>query len=64
LLGKHCNVEFELAEVTGIDAAAKKVTARRPLGEPVEFGYDYPSSPSASGSLTSGMTTTPRSRPG
>jgi NADH:ubiquinone reductase (H+-translocating) len=41
LLAKHHNVEFQLAEVTGIDAAAKKVMARRPLGEPVEFGYDY-----------------------
>src|SRR5207344_1467887 len=41
LLAKHGNVEFELAEVTGIDAAAKKVTARRPLGEEIEFGYDY-----------------------
>jgi NADH dehydrogenase len=27
--------------VTGIDAAAKKVMARRPLGEEIEFGYDY-----------------------
>ncbi|HEY3035611.1 MAG TPA: NAD(P)/FAD-dependent oxidoreductase [Streptosporangiaceae bacterium] len=41
LLAKHRNVEFQLAEVTGVDAAAKKVMARRPLGEPVEFGYDY-----------------------
>ncbi len=41
LLAKHHNVDFQLAEVTGIDAAAKKVMARRPLGEPVEFGYDY-----------------------
>jgi NADH dehydrogenase len=41
LLAKHHNVEFQLAEVTRIDAAAKKVAARRPLGEPVEFGYDY-----------------------
>ena len=41
LLKKHRNVEFVLAEVTGIDAAAKTVQARRPLGEPVEFGYDY-----------------------
>jgi NADH:ubiquinone reductase (H+-translocating) len=41
LLAKHRNVEFELAEVTGIDAAAKKVMARRPLGEQIEFGYDY-----------------------
>jgi NADH:ubiquinone reductase (H+-translocating) len=41
LLKKNENAEFVLAEVTGIDAAAKKVMARRPLGEPVEFGYDY-----------------------
>src|SRR5215510_2506034 len=41
LLSKHHNVEFVLAEVTGIDAAAKTVTARRPLGEEIEFGYDY-----------------------
>jgi NADH dehydrogenase len=41
LLAKHHNVEFQLAEVTGIDATAKRVAARRPLGEPVEFGYDY-----------------------
>src|SRR5215467_10358965 len=41
LLAKHRNVEFQLAQVTGIDAAARKVTARRPLGEEIEFGYDY-----------------------
>src|SRR6516162_1242629 len=41
LLAKHRNVEFQLAEVTGIDAAARKVMARRPLGEQIEFGYDY-----------------------
>jgi len=41
LLAKHGNVEFQLAEVTGIDAAAQKLTARRPLGEEIEFGYDY-----------------------
>ena len=41
LLRKHENVEFVLAEVTGIDAAARKVMARRPLGEEIEFGYDY-----------------------
>jgi NADH:ubiquinone reductase (H+-translocating) len=34
-------VEFELAEVTGIDAAAKRLMARRLLGEEIEFGYDY-----------------------
>jgi NADH dehydrogenase len=41
LLRKHENVEFVLAEVTGIDAAGRTVTARRPLGEQIEFGYDY-----------------------
>src|SRR5256885_3685827 len=41
LLAKHRNVEFQLAQVTGIDAAARTVTARRPLGEEIEFGYDY-----------------------
>ena len=41
LLRKHENVEFVLAEVTGIDAAGRTVTARRPLGEAIEFGYDY-----------------------
>jgi NADH:ubiquinone reductase (H+-translocating) len=41
LLKKHRNAEFVLAEVTGIDAAGKRVVARRPLGEQIEFGYDY-----------------------
>jgi NADH dehydrogenase len=41
LLAKHANVEFQLAEVTGIDVAAKKLMARRPLGEEIEFRYDY-----------------------
>jgi NADH dehydrogenase len=41
LLHKHRNVEFVLAEVTGIDAGQRRVLARRPLGEQVEFGYDY-----------------------
>jgi NADH dehydrogenase len=41
LLRKHDNVEFVLAEVTGLDAAERTVTARRPLGEEIEFGYDY-----------------------
>jgi NADH dehydrogenase len=41
LLKKHRNVEFMLAEVTGIDVANRKVAARRPLGEPVKLGYDY-----------------------
>src|SRR5215831_4091720 len=41
LLHKLRNVEFILAEVTGIDAGQRRVLARRPLGEQVEFGYDY-----------------------
>ncbi len=41
LLKHHRNAEFVLAEVTGIDAAAQKVLARRPLGEEIEFDYDY-----------------------
>src|SRR6201994_700250 len=41
LLAKHGNVEFVIAEATGIDAAGRRVLARRPLGEQVEFGYDY-----------------------
>src|SRR5215469_4982129 len=41
LLKKHRNAEFLMAEVTGIDAERHRVLARRPLGEEVEFGYDY-----------------------
>ena len=41
LLRKYKNAEFVLAEVTGLDAAGRTVTARRPLGEEIEFGYDY-----------------------
>jgi NADH:ubiquinone reductase (H+-translocating) len=41
LLRKLDNTEFVTAEVTGLDAAGRRVTARRPLGEQVEFGYDY-----------------------
>jgi len=41
LLGNLRNVRFVLAEVTGIDAEQRRVLARRPLGEQVEFGYDY-----------------------
>jgi len=37
---KHRNTECVLAEVVGIDAAARTVQARRPLGEVIEFGYD------------------------
>src|SRR5246127_5382446 len=41
LLQKHRNVEFVIAEATGLDPAGRRVLARRPLGEQVEFGYDY-----------------------
>jgi NADH:quinone reductase (non-electrogenic) len=41
LLRKHRNVEFVLAEATGIDPAGRCVQARRPLGEPIDCGYDY-----------------------
>ncbi len=41
LLKRHRNVEFMLAEVTGIDPRNRKVQARRPLGGAVELGYDY-----------------------
>jgi len=41
LLKKHRNVKFVIAEATGIDAERRRVLARRPLGEEIEFGYDY-----------------------
>ena len=41
LLKRHKNVEFVIAEVTGIDAGRRQVLARRPLGGDMEFGYDY-----------------------
>jgi NADH:ubiquinone reductase (H+-translocating) len=41
LLSKHRNVEFVIAEVTGIDPAGRCVQARRPLGGQIECGYDY-----------------------
>src|SRR5215471_13755391 len=41
LLRKQRNAECVLAEVTGIDAGRHQVLARRPLGEQIEFGYDY-----------------------
>jgi NADH:ubiquinone reductase (H+-translocating) len=41
LLRKHRNVEFLIADVTGVDAERRRVLARRPLGERIEFGYDY-----------------------
>ena len=41
LLKSHRNVEFVIAEVTGLDPAGRRVLTRRPLGEQIEFGYDY-----------------------
>jgi NADH:ubiquinone reductase (H+-translocating) len=41
VLRRHANVECVMAEVTGIDPDARRVHARRPLGQPIEFGYDY-----------------------
>ena len=41
LLRKLRNLELVLAEVTGIDAEQRRVLARRPQGEQIEFGYDY-----------------------
>src|SRR5215467_12722280 len=41
LLKRHRNVKFVIAEATGIDAERRQVLARRPLGEEIEFGYDY-----------------------
>ena len=41
VLRKHKNVECVLAEVTAIDATARRVLCRRPLGEQLEYGYDY-----------------------
>ncbi len=40
VLKRHRNTECVLAEVIGIDTAARTVQARRPLGEVIEFGYD------------------------
>src|SRR5580700_9995505 len=41
LLRKHKNADFVLAEVTGIDTEGRRVLATRPLGDQMEFGYDY-----------------------
>src|SRR5215467_1552757 len=41
LLKRHRNVRFVLAEVTDIDTSARRVHARRPLGETLKFDYDY-----------------------
>jgi NADH dehydrogenase len=41
LLKKHQNVNFVIAEATGIDPDRRLVLARRPLGDQIQFGYDY-----------------------
>jgi Pyridine nucleotide-disulphide oxidoreductase len=41
LLRKHKNTDFVMADVTGIDAEGRRVLATRPLGDQLEFGYDY-----------------------
>jgi NADH dehydrogenase len=41
VLRKHANVECVMAEVTGIDTGGRRVHAKRPLGQSLEFGYDY-----------------------
>jgi len=41
LLKRHRNVEFVIAEVTGIEPDRRQLLARRPLGGQIEFGYDY-----------------------
>ena len=41
LLRKHHNTDFVLGKVTGIDAEKRQVFATRPLGDQLEFGYDY-----------------------
>ncbi|HEY2129562.1 MAG TPA: hypothetical protein VGH77_20490 [Streptosporangiaceae bacterium] len=40
ILKRHHHAECVLAEVIGIDPAARTVQAQRPLGEVIEFGYD------------------------
>ncbi len=40
LLSRHRNVDSVLADVVDFDAGGRTVTALRPIGEPVQFGYD------------------------
>jgi len=40
VLHRHRNIEVELAEVKAFDLEARKVTARGPNGQPLEFQYD------------------------
>src|SRR5262249_11108452 len=41
LLKGYRNVDFILAEVTGIDAAQRRIVARRPVGDEIAYDYDY-----------------------
>ena len=41
LLKNLRNLDLVLADVTDLDAQERRVLARRPLGEQIEFGYDY-----------------------
>jgi len=41
LLRRYKNVELVLAEVTGLDLAARRVLATRPLGQQLKFAHDY-----------------------
>ncbi len=41
VLRNHRNVDCVMADVTGIDTERRQVLARRPLGDQIEFGYDY-----------------------
>jgi NADH dehydrogenase len=41
VLRRHRNVEYVLAEVTGIDPQRREVLAKRPFGERLAIGYDY-----------------------
>jgi NADH:ubiquinone reductase (H+-translocating) len=41
VLRRYANVECVMAEITGVDPDARRVLARRPLGQAIEFGYDY-----------------------
>ena len=40
ILHRHGNVDVELAEVNGFDLEARKLTATRPDGSPIEIPYD------------------------
>ena len=64
LLAKHSNVEFVLAEVTGIDAAGGECRRGARWASRSSSATTTSSWPPGSGSPTSGTTSTPRSRPG